>query len=114
MSAQHAPVADDLTARLRAIAYGTTFLDVRADILALIERDDRNRMDGIAACELLAVSRARCAVLLEALTELERWVTDDSFQPNAAQRAQGRRALIAAREAIAKAKAISLATGESK
>lgn len=105
MSAQHPPVADGLTARLRAVAYGTTFLDVRADILALIERDDRNRMDGIAACELLAVSRARCAVLLETLRRIAgapAWGAPERWETTPAEVRQLAR------------QAISLATGESQ
>lgn len=111
MSAEHKPVADDLTVRLRAVAYGTTFLDVRADILALIERDDRNRMDGIAACELLAVSRARCAVLLEALRGA---IGALEFSQDYHRDLGNEEQAFAADKLDAARKAISLATGESK
>lgn len=55
-------VADPLTDRLTKMAYGTEFLDVRADILALIERDRIRWLDNIAVCELLAKARADLAV----------------------------------------------------
>ena len=53
-----AEVGDDLTERLTKVAYATEFLDVRADILALIERDRRRWLDNIAVCDLLAKARA--------------------------------------------------------
>lgn len=56
-----ASVADALTDRLRKVAYATEFLDVREDILALIERDRTRWLDNIAVCELLAKARADLA-----------------------------------------------------
>lgn len=60
-AAEGAVLADALTERLTEVAYATEFLDVRADILALIERDRRRWLDNIAVCELLAKARAQLA-----------------------------------------------------
>jgi hypothetical protein len=54
-------VADALTERLTKVAYATEFLDVREDILALIERDRTRWLDNIAMCELLAKARQQLA-----------------------------------------------------
>lgn len=62
---------DRLVERLRKVAYGTTFLDVRADILDLIEREERGRQDQIAVCELLAKARAERDTLLASKARLE-------------------------------------------
>lgn len=59
--AETAAVADALIERLTKVAYATEFLDVREDILALIERDRRRWLDNIAVCELLAKARADLA-----------------------------------------------------
>lgn len=56
-----AAAADALTERLTKVAYATEFLDVREDILALIERDRKRWLDNIAVCELLAKARADLA-----------------------------------------------------
>lgn len=50
---------DGLTERLTKVAYATEFLDVRDDILTLIERDRRRWLDNIAMCELLARAREK-------------------------------------------------------
>lgn len=58
---QAAVLADALTERLTKVAYATEFLDVRKDILALIERDRTRWLDNIAVCQLLAKARADLA-----------------------------------------------------
>lgn len=60
-AADGAVVADPLTERLTKVAYATEFMDVRGDILALIERDRERWLDNIAVCKLLADARAMVA-----------------------------------------------------